>query len=224
VKSTSGLLDGSGVADEPGGRGWPRFAFVLLAALALLLVAGVIWWTVAGSRIDAVEVAALPDGVACSEGEVVPAPLDEFTPDEGLSPAVKSTPGLACSVRLVVVNNGESDVRLERLVVPIMGPRAGAPVQIVNVTPFGDVNQDATGDDGGVDAVVELDMVLPAGQSQPVTLQLAFREDGCASPGSMITPGGPLVHVSALGRTGSSQPPFAPFSFVGTAASECAVS
>jgi hypothetical protein len=221
MNSPSGLLETVGAAEQPRARRRPRFAFVLLSALALSLVAGVTWWTVAGSRINAVDVVALPDGVACTEGEVVPVPRDELTPDQGLSPAVQATPGLACSVGLIVVNNGGSDVRLERLVVPVMGPRGGAGVQIVTVAPFGNVQQEATGDDGGIDAVVQTDTVLAAGEKLLVTLQLSFRDDGCNSPGTTTTPGGPLVHVTALGRTGQRQPALPPFSVAGTAASDC---
>lgn len=227
MNSTSDLHDRSAVAEKPGRPRRFRLAFLSLGAFALAGAGGVTWWSVADSRISAVEVAAVGNGVSCREGNVITSPGEELalegplTSEAALAPAVEATPGLECSVQLVVINTGDSEVRLNRLVVPVMGPRAAGAVQIVNVSPFGDVLDTAY--DESVDAVVELDTALGAGKAQRITLHLAFRPGGCGLAGSVTTPGGPFVHVSALGRTAVHQPPVAPFSFVGTAASECSV-
>lgn len=221
MDGASALLERSGVAEGDGPRTRSRSVLVLLAFFSLLLVAGVAWWSAAGGRLAAVDLAAVGNGVSCSQGQVVSASDDGDGLEGVLTPAIEATPGLSCSVRLVVVNRGGADVRLERLVVPVMGPRTGAAVQVVNVSPFGDVAPGGDGPDGGLDAVVSLDMTLSAGEVQPVTLHLAFQQDGCNAPGTVVTPSGPLLQVRALGRTVVREPPLAPFSVAGTEASNC---
>lgn len=175
----------------------------------------------AGSRLAAVEVAAVGNGVTCSRGQVVAAPDDVDDIDGTLAPSVQATPGLDCAVRLVVLNTGGSAVHLERLTVPVMGPQTGAAVQVSSVSPFGEVApKGISSEDGGIDAVVDLDMMLAAGAVQAVTLHLTFNEKGCNAPGSSFTPP-PRVSVRAWGRTEVRQPPLAPFTITGTASSNC---
>lgn len=216
------LRDRSATTAQTRPRRRLRAGPALLTVVATLLVAGAVWWFLAGSRLAAVEVAAVGNGVTCSRGQVVAAPGDVDDIDGTLAPSVQATPGLDCAVRLVVLNTGGSAVQLERLVVPVMGPRTGAAVQVVSVSPFGEVTPDGiSSEDGGIDAVIDLDMTLPAGAVQAVTLQLAFNDKGCNAPGTIITPSGPEVSIRAWGRTAVRQPPIAPFTIAGTAASNC---
>lgn len=200
-----------------------RVALLGLAVLAALI--GVGWWVAAGSRLAAVDLIAAPGGVTCERGNVVLPELETFSSlvsETELLTVVQSEPDMQCSVALFARNNGDSEVRLGRLVIPIMGPRAGAAVQVVGVSPVGDVDGDVGGyDSGDVDAVVNVDAVLVPGAMEPLVLKLAFREDGCHGPGTVVTPGGPFLRIHALGRAALREPALPPFAIEGSTETVC---
>ena len=202
-----------------------RVALLVLAVLAALI--GIGWWAAAGNRLAAVDFFAAPGGVTCERGEVSlpePDPFSFSNNEVVRPPVVQSQPDMQCSVVLFVRNNGESEVRLGRLVIPAMGPRAGAPVQVIRVSPIADVGGDVGSyDSGDVDAVVDLDTALLPGEMQPLVLHLAFRGDGCGGPGTVMTPGGPFLRVHALGRAALHEPVLPPFGFEGSTETECSV-
>jgi hypothetical protein len=52
-------------------------------------------------------------------------------------PAMRLHPGLACTMSFAVANGSDADVRIERVVLPFMGPDAGAGVHATRIRQHG---------------------------------------------------------------------------------------
>lgn len=174
-----------------------------LVVVAVLLIAGLGWWTLTGRVLDRVEVGA--GGWTCRGTDLQPARAAGVR-----APAPALRPGMTCRTRLRVSNGAGVALTLRSLLVPVVGDRAGPGVRLVTV--------DGRAPRPGVDAVVDFGEHLAGDAGTDLTLTFAYRHDGCTPPGTFWVQ--PRVRVSAWGRSrevvGST-----PFAFRGTSESDC---
>lgn len=147
---------------------------VVVVALAAVLVPAWLWW--AGLRAT-LEVHA-ETGVPECEG-TRPTTVDASDlGDEGFRRiGIPMNAGFRCTLRLKVDNDSGRTVTLGRMAIPIAGPGGGPGFEVTFV------DGQAVPDDDAVEAAVDLDIVLDAGDSAVIPVVVAFREDGCDSEG-----------------------------------------
>jgi hypothetical protein len=177
----------------PGRR---RVVTVVATTTVVGVVASVGWLILSADRIDQVLVRS---GVpTCTGTEVV---FRRGFGEERV-PAIRMQQQMVCTLPVRVLNRGERPVGLERMVLPFMGPGGGTGARVEQLdgrAPLGP----ASADNGRIDAEFPLGSTLAAGERARFDVELTFRPEGCASPGSVMGIGGmPRVVVSALGRTG----------------------
>lgn len=162
--------------------------------VAALILAGVLaWQSVAASAADEVDVWTGPPrcqgvlGVRTAHGESGPQQIVML----GKGTEAKD---FRCTVTVFVANRSGRTLHLDRVVLPIMGPRGGAVVRV-----------DSTGDPsiwshegGDIDAVQELDLDVGGGDRTSFQVDYVFRPGGCTTSGTQWTRAELLASV--LGR------------------------
>jgi len=132
-------------------------------------------------------------------------------------PAMRLQEPMDCVSLLRVSNQGRWPVRITDVVMPLMGPHAGAAFDV------GEVNgvRPVPGITGGLAAAVfGVDRRLAPGQRYAVPIHFTFRPGGCTARSAVIWfEQMPQVRVSALGRTGTVSG-HQVIAFEGTAASD----
>ena len=106
-----------------------------------------------------------------------------------------------CRSLLRVSNQGRWPVRITDVVMPLMGPHAGAAFDVEEVNGVRPV----PGITGGLAAAVfGVNRRLAPGERYAVPIHFTFRPGGCTASGALIWfEQMPQVRVSALGRTGT---------------------
>jgi len=93
--------------------------------------------------------------------------------------AIPMTTGFVCTLTIKVVNDSEREVTLERISVPVAGPRGGAGSRLIHlgsgVVPRND----------GIDALADREEP-PAGAEGLVGIRVIFRPSGCTPRGGSI--------------------------------------
>lgn len=125
--------------------------------------------------------------------------------------AIRLRPGMKCRVPVTLRNMGRLAVDLDEVVLPFMGSRGGAAVQVKTWEGREPVVAD-------VDAVFDVDRRLEPGDAWNTEIQYDFRPGGCTARGTFSTPVLD-VEASAWGRSVRLGGPGALFK--GTAESEC---
>ncbi|WP_156887222.1 hypothetical protein [Nocardioides sp. CF8] len=86
-----------------------------------------------------------------------------------------------CTLTIRVLNQGDRDVHLGDVTVPVSGPRAGSSFEVTHIggiaVPAGDA----------VEAVAPLDLALAPGNEHLVDLRVVFRPDGCIEKEAWIS-------------------------------------
>ncbi len=182
---------------------------VWLVGLAVVVLAG-LWWVVGGRTVEGVEVRVLNEP-HCTGTDVTArrSPIDDT-----LVPVVSLEPGMECRLNLELRNDSWLPVKLHDLMLPLMGPDAGAAVRVKTVW-----TDDQMPIYGGVAARVPLDRWLSSDESMQVEIVYAYRHDGCTALGTLWVPAA-QVGTSLLGRSATLQPTTKVW-FAGTSASTC---
>lgn len=177
-----------------------RTALVLTAMfLAVAVVFGaVVGFLAIGTSISKVEITA--GSPVCTGTEVDNPPG-----------AIRLRAGMKCRVPVMVRNMGRLAVDLDEVVLPFMGSRGGAAVQVKTW----EGREPGVAD---VDAVFDVDRHLEPGDTWDTEIHYDFRPGGCTTRGTFSTPGLD-VGASAWGRSVRLVGPGALFK--GTAESEC---
>jgi hypothetical protein len=104
---------------------------------------------------------------------------------------------MRCRYRFLVVNDAGRTIRLTRVSFPDLGPRAGAAVKAVALDPG--YRTPAANESP---AIFDVKISLRAHSATELTLQLAYRPEGCTAEGTrMLWEDQPTVSVRAWGVT-----------------------
>jgi hypothetical protein len=125
--------------------------------------------------------------------------------------------GMRCALPVRVTNDSRFAVTVTRVRLPLMGPGAGAAVQVRRLGGREPLKPRA------VDAIFRVDETLAPGAAYDVSVVFEFRAppEGCDSPGATTgLPEFPQVTVLALGRAGAVRSDRT-IGFRGTADSDC---
>ena len=113
---------------------------------------------------------------------------------------IRAQQGMACVITVEVHNTGRWGVHLDRAVLPYLGPGGGGVVRAGEID--GRAPRPAsTADD--VDARIELDHHLDAGETWTFRTLVVFRADGCTDAGTGTFYGWPALVVRSWGRDGT---------------------
>jgi hypothetical protein len=167
---------------------------VAVVALAVLGLVAILGWRVAASEARKRVAVEWAGTVTCEGTTVGPAGV------EGESfPAIRLREGMRCSLPVRVTNEGRVDVKVTRVRLPLMGPQAGAAVQVRTLEGRSWYRPDST------DAVFRLQEWLEPGDTFDFVVEFEFRAppEGCSGPGGLMwVRDMPKVTVRALGRPG----------------------
>jgi hypothetical protein len=167
-------------------------ATLLLVPLVLLALLGLLvgWPKLASDRLDKVDVtwAGPPK---CTGTDV------EWHNRQDPTPVVVASPSMHCVVTVRIINRGEHEVTVNRLIAPFLGPETGtsftgAPLDGVEPRPEPTF---------GIDAIYDLDMQLAGGALKTMEVAFVFNEGSCAHTSNFSATNWPVVEVSALGKS-----------------------
>jgi hypothetical protein len=173
--------------------GLRRAAVVAVVVLAVVGLLAILAWRVAASEARS-SVAVTWNGPVTCEGTTV----ESHRSDDGEEyPTVRLREGMRCSLPVRVTNESRIDVKVTRVRLPLMGPGAGAAVQVNTLEGQPWHRPDST------DAVFRLQEWLEPGDTYDFDVELEFRAppEGCTS-GLLSVGDLPKVTVRALGRPG----------------------
>jgi hypothetical protein len=174
-------------ADIPAAAPPKRIGFLVIALVFLVVVVGVRWWFTTSQALREVFIEA--SSPLCTETDVVDVDL-AGTPVA--APRVVS--GMRCEVVVNIVNPGQSNLYLNKVVAPGIGRDSGLPIQAVEAdgrTPSTD----------GDDATYSIDQDLEAGDLLQINIAYEFRDDGCIEGTTFSAPAWPSAQVSMARHT-----------------------
>lgn len=147
-----------------------------VAAVALIAL-GALWHR--GER-ALLEVTAVTGEVTCrgATPRLVESPFD----DGFRRPAVPMSKGFVCDIPILVTNRSSHPVRLQRISVPLGGPRAANSFRVRGI---GSDNEPWSGD--RLDASTSLADRLSQADHTTIWIQIAFRASGCVSEGGTVS-------------------------------------
>ena len=148
--------------------------------------------------------------VACTGTKAATRPVG---PDQVPTQAMWLKPGMRCVLPVHLTNKGPLSVRVSTVLLPLMGTRGGAAVQVKQVGHA--VRQ---GDD--IDGHYRIDRSLAPGDRMTLNVVFVIRKGGCTDRGPTWVERFPQVGVRALG-IGSTVAATDAIAFQGTAASTC---
>ncbi len=175
--------------------------------VTLLVVLGAVWWTGHRATLRVVAVTGVPH----CDGTEPTSLADRMTGFERV--AIPLRRDFTCTLTIRVLNQGDRDVHLGDVTVPVSGPRAGSSFEVTHIGGIAVRAGDAPA------AVAPVDLKLDPGNEHLVDLRVVFRADGCASDKSSFTVQPEIALGSLLaahGLTVSDLPVF-----VGTPDSSC---
>lgn len=112
-------------------------------------------------------------------------------------PVVPMRESMDCTLRVRVTSHAQWPVRLERVVLPYLGPSGRAAIRSLELAGHPVRRKHA------VDAIFDVDHTLRPGATREIDIHMEFRPGGCNSPGSVTTLNDlPTIRVSSLGRSG----------------------
>ncbi|MGH3334067.1 MAG: hypothetical protein ACRDPJ_22460 [Nocardioidaceae bacterium] len=132
--------------------------------------------------------------------------------------AMRLRKSMECTLPVRVSNHGGHSVRLDRIVLPYMGPGGGAAVRVERLDgqrPLGRPSRQ-----GRIDAVFPVGHTVPSAGRYDFDIHFTFRPGGCTAGLTTMTSGMPTVRVSTLGTT-SSLRSATPVGFAPTRDSDC---
>lgn len=163
-----------------------RTWLLLGAAVAVLLALAVAGWLWTAARTaDDVRVA-WRDGDPTCTGTTVRS-------SEEHGRVVQAVPGMRCTYRIEIHNDGDRGVHLDQVLAPFVGPTTGAVVTAEGAEPDAET--------GGRDAVFVLDEDLEPGGSTELDIVVVFHPEGCNDGGTLWVDAWPSVSVETLNRT-----------------------
>lgn len=112
-------------------------------------------------------------------------------------PAVHSRPGWKCDIELTITNSGSRSVEVRSVEAALLGPGGGAEIRALPT----DGAELAPAGPNGLDAMWNVDLTVPGGESRVITLEVGWRREGCNSGGHLSLENWPVVEFEALGRT-----------------------
>jgi len=118
----------------------------------------------------------------CEGTEVVLSEADDS--DSFRMPLAVMKPEMDCRLRFFVVNDSGNDVTIDRITMPGLGPGGGSGAEITHLNPTYNSSSDLLPDSAGATWIVDDELV--AGDRRYYEFFVAFRPDGCTSPGASI--------------------------------------
>ncbi|WP_296604599.1 hypothetical protein [Nocardioides sp.] len=113
---------------------------------------------------------------------------------------IRAQPGMACVITVEVHNTGRRGVQLDSAVLPYLGPGGGAVVRAGEIDGRTPIAASVADD---IDARVELDHHLDAGETWTLRTLVVFRADGCTDAGAVTFYEWPALVVRSWGRDGT---------------------
>ena len=183
-------------AKLPQGRAPRRLLVVggILVALAAT-VAATTWFAVSGTAADQVLIRWSQESPHCTGTKVRPAGRAHPT-------RIVAVPGMACTIKVEVLNASTHVVHLDEAVASFVGPRTGTVVRAdpgLHPTPATDLRPGSI-DSDGIDATMPLGESIEPGGQAAFDLHLIFNPRGCNDSGTLWVDGWPQVTFSVLGR------------------------
>ncbi len=164
-----------------------RLGFIVFALVFLVAVFGVRWWFTTSQALREVFIEA--SSPLCTETEVVD--LEVAGTPVG-APEVVS--GMRCEVVVNIVNPGQSNLHLNKVVARGIGPDSGLPIQAVEVDGLAPTLD-------GEDATYSVDQDLAAGDLLQINIAYEFRDSGCIDGDTFSTSAWPSAQVSMARHT-----------------------
>lgn len=189
------------VADDgaaPRRRTW----IVLLTVVALTASAWFSWSAATHRTADQVLIRWAQESPTCTGARVRPGRIDPFEDTGPERAAIVAGPGMACTVTVEILNGSDDEIRVDRLIAPMVGPGTGSVVKVdPELHPQPDVDPLSSEALGDRDAVIDVDTVIDAGAETAVEVRLVFNPHGCLMGGTAWTDGWPTVELTTMGRT-----------------------
>lgn len=189
-----------------------RRSLVAVGIVVLVgLVAGIGWWAASATALNGVRVVYDAAPLRCDGAEVgaMPGLSDEdmLFDEQFHTPYVALTPGMQCGLRFHVLNEGWTDVAVDRITLMLFGADAGLELSDVFVNPNGH-ERVPSADGGELDAHLAVaELAIPAGGAQALTAVFSYAGSTRIAECTSIWLNVPVVTVAALGAARDVQPP-----------------
>lgn len=170
-------------------RGAPqrRLGFIVIGLVFLVAVVGVRWWFTTSQALRDVFIES--SAPLCTDAEVV----DVESPSGPIA-APEVVAGMRCEVVVNVVNPGQSNLHLRKVVLPGLGADSDLPIQAIEI----DGRQP---DVDGEDATYSLEQDLIAGDLVQINVAYEYRDQGCIDGDTFTTSAWPSAQVSMARHT-----------------------
>lgn len=189
------------------------------ATLAVVALAVAGWFVLSAQRAGDIHVLLPPDAFSCDGTRVGVTTVPAIPGDDLAAPVASITEGMRCTLDIRIENRSSSDVTVQQVFLPVLGPQGGPGVRAVGLDGVALEPRE-----GEVDAIFDFEQPYPilAGSAAVFTTLLEWRPDGCTSKGGTISfPDQPTVTVSVLRRLHDRSFVGTGFGFRGTDLTQC---